>query len=212
MFNDVILIWRKDLGSLLLYYEKKRKNTKVFFIYLFLFFIIINIVCYWFAMVSAFPELVFGETFFYYFKVQFMVGILGALFDSLSFFVTIWIINQALLTINNKAYMAHLSIDIFIALLATLWVVFVFIVSGWLVSYVDTFGQPANIIESYDHETKINKRADKYLNKVNDALINPSKNINNIYFGLIMGLSAIIPTLVHFSMFCKALFIRIKAD
>ena len=41
---------------------------------------------------------------------------------------------------------------------------------------------------------------------VNDAIRNPSKNIQNIYFGLIMGISAMIPTIVHFIMFLKSLF------
>ena len=58
----------------------------------------------------------------------------------------------------------------------------------------------------YDHETNINKRTDKYVNTVNDALKNPSKNIQNIYFGLIMGISATLPTMFHFMMFLKSSF------
>ena len=157
-------------------------------------------------MVSAFPSLVFGKTFSYYFKVQFPVGIFGALFDSLSFFITIFIIRRALLTINTKVYIAHLSIDLAIAILATFWVVFVFIVSGWAVSFIDTLGQTEQIIQTYDHETSIDKRTNKYINTVNDALINPSKNIQNIYFGLIMGISAMLQTMVHFIMFLKSFF------
>ena len=34
---------------------------------------------------------------------------------------------------------------------------------------------------------------DKY-----DAIKNPTRNLQNIYFGIIMGLSAIIPTSIHF--------------
>ena len=37
-------------------------------------------------------------------------------------------------------------------------------------------------------------------------LLESSKNIQNIYFGLIMGISAMIPTMVHFIMFLKSLF------
>ena len=84
--------------------------------------------------------------------------------------------------------------------------IFVFIVSGWAVSFIDTIGHPKELIQTYDHETNINKRADKYVNSVNDAIRNPSKNIQNIYFGLIMGISAMIPTMVHFIMFLKSLF------
>ena len=41
---------------------------------------------------------------------------------------------------------------------------------------------------------------------VNNALKNPSQNIQNIYFGLIMGISAMLPTMVHFIMFLKSSF------
>ena len=206
MINQIIYYWRKDLRKVLSFYESKRSQGDHFFLYLFLFFILVNITCYWLAMVSAFPSLVFGKTFSYYFKVQFPVGIFGALFDSLSFFITIFIIRRALLTINTKVYIAHLSIDLAIAVLATFWVLFVFIVSGWAVSFIDTLGQTEQIIQTYDHETSIDKRTNKYINTVNDALINPSKNIQNIYFGLIMGISAMLPTMVHFIMFLKSSF------
>ena len=206
MINQIIYYWRKDLRKVLSFYESKRSQGDHFFLYLFLFFILVNITCYWLAMVSAFPSLVFGKTFSYYFKVQFPVGIFGALFDSLSFFITIFIIRRALLTINTKVYIAHLSIDLAIAVLATFWVVFVFIVSGWAVSFIDTLGQTEQIIQTYDHETSIDKRTNKYINTVNEALINSSKNIQNIYFGLIMGISAMLPTMIHFIMFLKSFF------
>jgi len=206
MINQIISFWREDLGKVIVFYESKRSQGDYFFLYLFSFFIFLNIACYWFAMLTAFPSLVFGKTFSYYFKIQFPVGVLGALFDSLSFFVTIFIVRRALLTINTKIYIAHLSIDLVIAVLATFWVILVFIVSGWAVSFIDTLGQSAELIQTYDHETNINKRTDKYVNTVNDALKNPSKNIQNIYFGLIMGISAMLPTMFHFMMFLKSSF------
>ena len=209
MINQIISYWRKDLKRVLLFYESKRSKGDSFFLYLFIFFVFLNIICYWFAMVTAFPSLVFGKTFGYYFKVQFPVGILGALFDSLSFFVTIFIVRRALLTVRTKIYIAHLSIDLVIAVLATFWVVLVFIVSGWTVSFIDTLGKSEELIQTYDHETNINKRSNKYVSKVNDALNNPSKNIQNIYFGLIMGISAILPTMIHFMMFLKSSFCSI---
>ena len=132
MLTDTIIIWRLDLNRLLLYYKNKKSQIEHYFIYLFLFFVILNISCYWFAMITAFPNLVFGSTFGYYFKIQFPVGILGALFDSLSFFITIYIIQKALKTTNDRVYIAHLSIDVLIAILATFWVLLVFIVSGWI--------------------------------------------------------------------------------
>ena len=204
MLNDTIKIWRLDLNGLIRYYDNRKSQIEHFFIYLFIFFVILNISCYWFAMITAFPNLVFGSTFGYYFKVQFPVGILGALFDSLSFFITIYIIQKALKTTNDKVYIAHLSIDLLVAILATFWVILVFIVSGWIVSFFETLNQPIEIIEQYDHETDLFERTNKYANTVNEAIKNPTRNLQNIYFGIIMGLSAMIPTSIHFSMFCKA--------
>ena len=206
MLNKIVSLWKKDLNKILLFYKKRRFEGDYFFLYLFSFFILVNIGCYWFAMISAFPSLVFGTTFNYYFKVSFSVGILGALFDSLSFFITLFIIKKAIATTNSTIYIAHLSIDFIIAIIATFWVIFVFIISGWVVSYFETINQSTEFVKLYDHETNINKRADKYINTVNDALINPSKNIQNIYFGAIMGLSAMIPTIIHFTMFLKSFF------
>ena len=161
MINQIISYWRKDLQRALFFYESKRSHGDSFFLYLFIFFVFLNITCYWFAMVTAFPSLVFGKTFGYYFKVQFPVGILGALFDSLSFFVTIFIVRRALLTVSTKIYIAHLSIDLVIAVLATFWVILVFIISGWTVSFIETLGQSEELIKTYDHETNINKRTNK---------------------------------------------------
>ena len=206
MINQIISYWRKDLNRALLFYESKRSQGDSFFLYLFVFFVFLNITCYWFAMVTAFPSLVFGKTFGYYFKVQFPVGILGAFFDSLSFFVTIFIVRKALLTVSTKIYIAHLSIDLVIAVLATFWVILVFIISGWTVSFIENLGQPEELIQTYDHETNINKRTSKYVTTVNDALKSPSENIQNIYFGLIMGISAMLPTMIHFMMFLKSFF------
>ena len=209
MINQIISYWIKDLQRALLFYESKRSKGDSFFLYMFIFFVLLNIICYWFAMVTAFPSLIFGKTFSYYFKVQFPVGILGALFDSLSFFVTIFIVRRALLTVSTKIYIAHLSIDLVIAVLATFWVILVFIISGWTVSFIETLGQSEELIQIYDHETNINKRTSKYVTTVNDALKSPSKNLQNIYFGLIMGISAMLPTMIHFMMFLKSSFYSI---
>ena len=209
MLNDTIKIWRLDLNRLIRYYDNRKSQIEHFFIYLFVFFIIINISCYWFAMITAFPYLVFGSTFDYYFKIQFSVGLLGALFDSLSFFITIYIIQKALKTTDDKIYIAHLSIDVLIAIIATFWVILVFIISGWVVSFFETLNQPIAMIERYDHETDLLARTNQYANTVNDAIKNPTRNLQNIYFGIIMGLSAMIPTSIHFSMFCRTVLTKI---
>ena len=207
VLSKTINLWRDDLGKLLNYYERKKDQLDTLFLYLFLFFIFLNIGSYWFAMLTAFPNLVFGKTFAYYFKVQFPVGFLGALFDSLSFFITINIIKRALRNKGNIAYIVHLSIDILIAILATFWILFVFTISGWIIGFFDTLHQTTEAIEMYEHETNLSQRTEGYTGMVQDAIRHPFQNLQNIYFGLLMGLSAIIPTTIHLSMFFKSLYI-----
>ena len=186
--QEIIQHWKASLGQLLAYYETRRGSMLVFFPMLFCFFVFVNIFCYWWAMFTAFPE----ELNAYYFKVQFPVGFLGALFDSLSFFVTVFIIRRALRATNNWEYFGHLSIDLVIALLATLWVVFVFSVSGWIIKLIEGRSQ----LLAY--------RNDRYQGMVLDALTSPGDNLRNIYFGLVMGISAMIPTCLHMLMFLRA--------
>ena len=207
VLSRTINLWRNDLGKLLSYYERAKVQLNTLFLYLFLFFIFLNIGSYWFAMLTAFPNLVFGKTFAYYFKVQFPVGFLGALFDSLSFFITINIIKRALRNKGNIAYIVHLSIDILIAILATFWILFVFTISGWIIGFFDTLHQTTEAIEMYEHETNLSQRTEGYTGMVQDAIRHPFQNLQNIYFGLLMGLSAIIPTTIHLSMFFKSLYI-----
>ena len=114
------------------YYDNNKPPFWTFFPRLFLFFVVINLFCYWWATATAFPESILNS-FVYYFKVQFPVGILGAIFESLSFFVTVYIIRRALQAMSTLRFVSHLSIDIAIAVLATFWVLFVFSFSSWLV-------------------------------------------------------------------------------
>ena len=59
----------------------------------------------------------------------------------------------------------------------------------------------------YEHETNLSQRTEGYTGMVQDAIRHPFQNLQNIYFGLLMGLSAIIPTTIHLSMFFKSLYI-----
>lgn len=161
---------------------------------LFLFFILINIACYWWAMYTAFPELTRGSAGHYYFKVQFPVGILGALFDSLSFFVTIFIIRHAIHAKKNVQYITHLSLDLVIAILATFWVLFVFSFSGWIVHLWEPIQQG------------LASRNEEYTEMLVDAIEKPADNKRNIYFGLIMGVSAMLPTCGHIFMFLMSFY------
>lgn len=190
----LIITWRNSLRNLVDFYEAKRGSIYTFYPALFLFFVLINIACYWWAMFTAFPELTRGSAGHYYFKVQFPVGFLGAFFDSLSFFVTIFIIRRALRTQKNMEYVSHLSFDLVIAILATFWVVFVFSFSGWMVNLLDSVQQD------------LAGRNEKYGMMLMDALVRPTANKRNIYFGLIMGVSAMLPTCGHVIIFLRSCF------
>lgn len=178
----------------MIFYETKRGSIYTFCATLFLLFVLINIACYWWAMFTAFPELTRGSAGQHYFKVQFPVGLLGALFDSLSFFVTIFIIRRALRAQKTMEYISHLSLDLIIAVLATFWVLFVFSFSGWIIHLLDSIHQD------------LADRNEDYKRMLVDALTRPAANKRNIYFGLIMGVSAMLPTCGHIFMFLKSYF------
>ena len=190
--DRIFYIWKHSLRELLEFYEHNRGSNKKFFPKLFLFFIVVNVVCYWFAMTTAFPELLRGDKGAYYFKIQFPVGILGALFDSLSFFVTIVIIRRALVSRKNTEYVAHLSLDFVIAVIATFWVLFVFSFSGWVI----------NLFEA--SRRTLSARNEVYEQMLVSAVSNPTENLRNIYFGILIGISAMIPTTTHIVLFIRA--------
>lgn len=189
-----ITTWKNSLRNLIIFYETKRGSIYTFCATLFLLFVLINIACYWWAMFTAFPELTRGSAGQHYFKVQFPVGFLGALFDSLSFFVTIFIIRRALRAQKTMEYISHLSLDLVIAVLATFWVLFVFSFSGWIIHLLDSIHQD------------FADRNEDYKRMLVDALTRPAANKRNIYFGLIMGVSAMLPTCGHVFMFLKSYF------
>jgi hypothetical protein len=190
--NELITIWKDSLRRLLEYYEEHKGNRFSFFPKLFLFFLILNLSCYWFGIFTVFSDYMKDSGKIYYFKIQFPVGFLGALFDSLSFFVTLYIIRRALHTKRTAEYVAHLSIDAVIAVLATFWVLFIFSFSGWLVNFYE--GVPI----------AFSARNDVYEKLLIDAIEKPHDNWRNIYFGIIMGISASLPTCIHISMFIKS--------
>jgi hypothetical protein len=182
--------WRQSLKHFLEVFEGARGTTRYFYVKVFAAFALLNFGCYWWAMLTAYRKLLFTEERLEFVLISFPVGVLGAVFDCLSLLVTLYIIRQALSTRSNLKYMSYLSIDILIAVLATFWVLFVFMFSGWLVSFI--IAQPESLPG----------RANLYQGRVYDALSNPfaSGNLRNIYFGVIMGASALLPTLVHAGM------------
>ena len=190
----VVALWRSRLAALLTTLERKKANTRFFHAKVFGFFVALNLSCYWIAMVTAFPEVTFGPERAHYFWVQFPVGILGAFFDSLSLFVTVYMVWAALRASSSTSYVAHLSVDLGIAALATLWVLFVFSMSGWLVSVVGA--APESLVT----------RNGAYQDRLVRALQDPTgrEEIRNIYFGVLMGLSAMLPTLTHLYLSMRA--------
>lgn len=190
-------IWKASLAQLLYFYEEKRPPLLWFYPALFLFFIILNIACYWLAMYTAYPEYMQSNEAREYYLLQFPVGILGALFDSLSFFITIWIIRRALECHRLMDYIGHLSLDFLIAVVATFWVLFVFTWGGQLVSQFEAMvaeGVPESLVD----------RTGKTSLRVQEAIENPAANWKNIYFGLLMGISASLPTFAHISLYVYA--------
>jgi hypothetical protein len=187
----IIKHWRVALHQILDLYERRSGPIQVFFPILFGFFIFLNVSCYWWAIYTAFPQYMMTHEAAHYMKLQIPVGLLGALFDSLSFFVTIWIIRRALATTQTSEYIFHLSLDLVIAILATFWVLFVFTFGGWMISLWES--APEELAE----------RGTKYTNRAIQAIQDPTgrENAKNIYFGLIMGVSAALPTFMHIGLF-----------
>ena len=191
--HPVIFTWKRSLAKLLDLYDRNKRPYPRFFALLFLAFVTVNLACYWFAMFTVFPENTRGISGAHYFKVQFPVGFLGAVFDSLSFFITIFIVRRALRSTSGASYVAHLSVDFLIAIVATWWVLFVFTFSGWIISQFDA--RPARALLY---------RSQLYEDRALEALRNPATSWRNIYFGLLMGASAMIPTTIHISLSFKA--------
>jgi uncharacterized protein with PQ loop repeat len=191
-------LWRDTLHQVLDLYERKRGSLKYFFPVLFGFFIVLNITCYWWAIYTAFPHYMMTHEATHYIKLQIPVGILGALFDSLSFFVTIWIIRRALASSKTSEYVFHLSLDLLVAVIATFWVLFVFTFGGWMISLWET--APELLAD----------RGSKYTNRAIQAIQDPTgqENAKNIYFGVIMGVSAALPTFLHLALFLSSVFRR----
>ena len=190
--ESVVQRWRKGLETLVILYEIYQPRTSWFTLRIFIFFTVTNIVCYWLALSTAFPSLLVSYKAHEYFWLQIPVGFMGASFDTASFFITIWIAKNALSSTKTWTFILHLSLDLVIAFLATMWVVLVFIVSGWAMSYI--LGNPEQLSD----------RSSVYQGRLLQALLHPFENIRNIYFGLIMGISAALPSCIHFALFVRA--------
>ena len=201
MYFDV---WREDLAAILGKFETWRIDTNFYFLKVFIFFVLINDLAYWFAIATAYSEILTKQDeLVYYSKVQFPVALLGALFDSLSLYITLLVVRRALFARSNLSYISHLSVDLIIAVLATFWVLFVFSISGWVVSLMPS---DEIVAESLEERNKV------YTDRAISAINNPTgeEEMKNIYFGIVMGLSAIIPTCIHlfYAIFSLRFFLK----
>ena len=194
-------IWREDLGQILRKFQAWHLNTKFYFLKVFFFFVFINDIAYWFAIATAYPEIFSGDELNHYIKVQVPVALLGALFDSLSLYITLIVVRRALLSQSNLSYISHLSVDVLIAIAATFWVLFVFSISGWIVSFIPTETIVKNKKQVTAKPESLKARNKVYKERAIAAVNNPTgkEEMKNIYFGIVMGISAIIPTCVHIS-------------
>ncbi len=186
--------WRASLQYVLVKFQEIKSNTSHFYSKVFVVFAVLNLGCYWWALLTAYPGQVFGHKSLEYVLMGFPVALLGALFDCLSLLVTIAIVKQALNAKTNSSYVFYLSIDLAIAVAATFWVLFVFTVSGWVVGYL--LANPETIAA----------RVWLYEGRVKGAINHPTNpnSLRNIYFGVIMGASALLPTLLHLSLACQS--------
>jgi hypothetical protein len=185
--TTIFSYWRNSLLHLYTWFQDLRERKRHFYGKAFLVFAALNLACYWWALITAYAGLLGTEKALEYVLTGFPVAIFGAVFDSLSLLVTLYIVRRAIESTSNLSFFGYLSVDLVIAVLATFWVLIVFIVSGWLVDLI--------LAQS---ET-LSERQHLYQGRVMGALQNPfgHDSLRNIYFGVIMGASALIPTLLH---------------
>ncbi|MFP6734342.1 MAG: hypothetical protein VB959_10915 [Rhodospirillales bacterium] len=187
--------WRNSLMRFHDWFEGLRSNTRNFRLKIFGFFVVINLGCFWWALLTTYPNLPTGPKAEEYVLMGFPVAVLGAVFDSLSLLVTLYIVRRALSSSSNLSYLGYLSVDLAIAVLATFWVLLAFMVSGWIVSLV------LAIPETFESRTVL------YQGRLWNILNDPfgAENLRNMYFGIIMGASALLPTLFHLLLAVKSL-------
>jgi hypothetical protein len=186
----MIALWKAHLLSFLTWYEDAQRASPWFVTKLFLLFFLLNFACFWLALSTAYPQYLSGDKAVEYQLMSIPVGMMGALFDTLSLFITIWMIRRAIKTKHLTVYLGYLSIDFVIAIIATFWVLFAFIASGWVVNLV------------LENPETFNQRTALYESRVDQMFADPfsAGNLKNMYFGFLMGASAFIPTLVHIGM------------
>ena len=88
--------WRQSLVRLLAWFEALRVRTPHFHKKLFALFIGLNLACFWWALLTAYPEKLLTYEAREITLMSVPVSVLGGLFDFLSLFVTLHIARRAL--------------------------------------------------------------------------------------------------------------------
>ena len=147
-------VWQQELFNILSFYQTYKTKHPFFFLRLLAFFFLVNAACYWLAVFSSFPGLLSDPV--RMFKIQLTVALLGGLFDSLSFFITIWLIQQASKAYNGLEFAGILSVDLIIAVIATAWVLLVVLLATWLVGPPDEASiQKASALDLVQNEVPV---------------------------------------------------------
>lgn len=138
----------------------------------------------------TYPHYLSGAKAIEYQLMSLPVAAMGAAFDSMSLFATLALIRLALRTDRNSIYLIVLSLDLIIAVLAGVWVLFAFVTSGWIVAWI--LANPETL--SY--------RTGLYEGRFSNLFVDPfaANNLRNIFFGVVMGASALLPTLLHITL------------
>ena len=194
-------VWRASLEHFLDWFHDLRGRTTAFALKTFLFFCVVNLAFFWWALLTAYPHLLVGVKAQEYALMGFPVAVLGAVFDCVSLLITLFIAARALDSVTHAGFLAYLSVDLLLAFLAGLWVLLVFAVSGWLVSLL------LSVPEA------MTDRGELYQGRLQALIEDPlgRDNLRNLYFGVVMGASALFPTLFHIFLAIRSLFRSAKS-
>ncbi len=147
----------------------------------------INLGSFGWAVATAYPFKLHGMKAVEYAMIGCSVSLMGAACGVGSLCLTIWGISRAQRAGTNAAQVRYLAINLLISGLAIVWVLFGFMVSGWLVAQILPI-----------HES-LADRAHLYQRRLFNLVFNPTatSTLRTIYVGVIMGLSSLLPTIAH---------------
>ena len=78
--STVFEYWRNSLQHILRLFEDLRDRNRNFYWKIFAVFVVLNLGCYWWALLTAYPGNVFGRKAHEYVLMGFPVALLGAVF------------------------------------------------------------------------------------------------------------------------------------